>query len=179
MRPVVRQAGARKLVAQVPPRTAKGDTAYEESDDILPPADERIPRRSGTVGRTGPDHLPAAVRAAAGRARGVEFLRTVLEDPTSRSGRVRTVPGSNFVLPADMVVKALGQEPLLELVAALPDLRCERGAIVVDPATGATSVTGLFAGGDCLRGGGEVVDAVQDGKVAARGIDAALAKESA
>jgi glutamate synthase (NADPH/NADH) small chain len=122
---------------------------------------------------------PVRVLDEGGRARGVEFLRTVLEDPTSRSGRVRTVPGSNFVLPADMVVKALGQEPLLDLVAALPDLRCEGGDIVVDPATGATSVTGLFAGGDCLRGGGEVVDAVQDGKVAARGIDAALAKESA
>jgi dihydropyrimidine dehydrogenase (NAD+) subunit PreT len=110
---------------------------------------------------------------------GVEFVRTELEDPTSRSGRVRTLAGSNFVLPADMVVKALGQEPLLDLAAALPDLRCERGTIVVDRATGATSIPGLFAGGDCLRGGGEVVDAVQDGKIAARGIHAALVKESA
>jgi dihydropyrimidine dehydrogenase (NAD+) subunit PreT len=108
------------------------------------------------------------------RAQGVEFLRTELEDTGSRFGRVRTVPGSNFVLPADMVVKALGQEPLVDLVAALPDLRCEQGRIVVDRATGATSVPGLFAGGDCLRNGGEVVDAVQDGKIAARGIHAAL-----
>jgi glutamate synthase (NADPH/NADH) small chain len=122
---------------------------------------------------------PVRVLGDGGLARGVEFLRTELEDPTSRTGRVRTVPGSGFVLPADMVIKALGQEPLLDLVAALPELKCDRGAIVVDPATGATSVPGLFAGGDCLRGGGEVVDAVQDGKVAARGIDAALARESA
>jgi dihydropyrimidine dehydrogenase (NAD+) subunit PreT len=112
-----------------------------------------------------------------GKADGVEFQRTELEDPTSRSGRVRTVPGSNFVLSADMIVKALGQEPLLDLTAALPELRCDRGAIFADPATGATSIPGLFAGGDCLRSGGEVVDAVQDGKIAARGIDAALAKE--
>jgi dihydropyrimidine dehydrogenase (NAD+) subunit PreT len=114
-----------------------------------------------------------------GKADGVEFLRTELEDPTSRSGQVRTVAGSNFVLSADMVVKALGQEPLLDLAAALPDLKCEGGTIVVNPATGATSISGLFAGGDCLRGGGEVVDAVQDGKIAARGIHAMLAKESA
>ena len=72
-----------------------------------------------------------------------------------------------------MVVKALGQEPLLDLVAALPDLKCDNGKILVDPATGATSVAGLFAGGDCLRNGGEVVDAVQDGKIAARGIHSA------
>jgi dihydropyrimidine dehydrogenase (NAD+) subunit PreT len=122
---------------------------------------------------------PIRVLGEDGRARGVEFLRTELEDPTSRAGRVRALPGSNFALAADMVVKALGQEPLVDLAAALPDLRCERGAILVDPATGATSVPGLFAGGDCLRGGGEVVDAVQDGKVAARGIHAALLKESA
>jgi glutamate synthase (NADPH/NADH) small chain len=117
---------------------------------------------------------PIRVVAERGVARGVEFLRTELEDPGSRSGRVKTVPGSNFVLSADMIVKALGQEPLLDLAAALPDLRCEKGSIVVDPATGATSIAGLFAGGDCLRNGGEVVDAVQDGKVAARGIHAAI-----
>ena len=42
--------------------------------------------------------------------------------------------------------------------------------VLVDRATGATSIPGLFAGGDCLRNGGEIVDAVQDGKIAARGI---------
>jgi dihydropyrimidine dehydrogenase (NAD+) subunit PreT len=118
---------------------------------------------------------PIRVLGDGRRARGVEFLRTELEDPLSRSGRVRTIPGSNFVLSADMVVKALGQEPLLELLAALPDLHCEHGRIVVDRATGASSIPGLFAGGDCLRSGGEVVDAVQDGKIAARGIHTAIA----
>jgi glutamate synthase (NADPH/NADH) small chain len=109
------------------------------------------------------------------RVHGVEFQRTELEDARSRSSRVAVVPGSSFVLPADMVVKALGQEPLLDLLAALSELHCERGKILVDRATGATSIRGLYAGGDCIRGGGEVVDAVQDGKVAARGIHAALA----
>jgi dihydropyrimidine dehydrogenase (NAD+) subunit PreT len=109
-------------------------------------------------------------------ATGVEFLRTELESQGSRSGRVKTIPGSNFVLKADMVVKALGQEPLLELVAALPELRCDKGRIIVDRATGATSVARLFAGGDCLRNGGEVVDAVEDGKIAARGIHTLVAR---
>jgi glutamate synthase (NADPH/NADH) small chain len=73
-----------------------------------------------------------------------------------------------------MIVKALGQEPLLELLRALPGLRIEGDKVVVDRATGATSVPKLFAGGDCIRGGGEIVDAVQDGKIAAWGIHALL-----
>ncbi len=86
------------------------------------------------------------------------------------------MPGSNFVIAADMIIKALGQEPLLDLVSALPARKCVKGAIDVDHATGATTIPGLFAGGDCLRNGGEVVDAVEDGKIAARGIDAWLAR---
>jgi glutamate synthase (NADPH/NADH) small chain len=73
-----------------------------------------------------------------------------------------------------MVVKALGQDPLLDLLEALPDLKLDRGQILVNPATGATSVPKLYAGGDCIRGGGEIVEAVQDGKIAAGGIHAAL-----
>ncbi len=122
---------------------------------------------------------PVRIVGECGKAVGVEFLRTELEDPTSRSGQVRTTMWPSFVIKADMVVKALGQEPLLDLVAALPELKCERGRIVVDRATGATSIPGLYSGGDCLRGGGEVVDAVQDGKLAAWGIHAALSREPA
>ena len=94
-------------------------------------------------------------------------------EPSTRvaTGDLRPIPGSRFVIEADMVVKALGQEPLLDLLGALPGLAHDRGRVAVDPATGATSIPRLFAGGDCLRNGGEVVDAVQDGKVAARGID--------
>jgi glutamate synthase (NADPH/NADH) small chain len=106
-----------------------------------------------------------------GRAYGVEFVRTKAE---SRNARLVTMPGSEFVLPADMVVKALGQEPLLDLLLALPGARVDGGKLVVDRATGATGVPKLFAGGDCIRGGGEIVDAVQDGKIAAAGIHATV-----
>jgi dihydropyrimidine dehydrogenase (NAD+) subunit PreT len=118
---------------------------------------------------------PIRVIGDGGMARGVEFLRTELEKGDSRSGLLTTLAGSNFVIPADMIVKALGQEPLDDLVAALPELKRENGSILVDPATRATTIAGLFAGGDCLRNGGEIVDAVQDGKMAARGIHSLLA----
>src|SRR5438270_6269728 len=58
---------------------------------------------------------PVRVIATNGVATGVEFVRTKLEDPASRQGSVKAIPGSNFILQADMVVKALGQEPLLDL----------------------------------------------------------------
>jgi glutamate synthase (NADPH/NADH) small chain len=76
-----------------------------------------------------------------------------------------------------MVVKALGQEPLLDLLDALPGLKHEKGRVAADPKTRATTVPSLFAGGDCLRNGGEVVDAVQDGKLAARGIHAFVTRQ--
>jgi glutamate synthase (NADPH/NADH) small chain len=110
---------------------------------------------------------PIRIVGQEGRAVGVEFLRT---ESASRRGQVRPIAGSEFTVAADMVVKALGQEPLVDLLDALPGLVHERGRIAVDPATGATSVPKLFAGGDCLRNGGEVVDAVRNGKTAALGI---------
>jgi glutamate synthase (NADPH/NADH) small chain len=113
---------------------------------------------------------PIRVVAEKGVARGVEFIRTESAESGSRQSAIKPIAGSNFVMDADMIVKALGQEPLLELLKALPGLRIERGQVVVDRATGATSVPKLFAGGDCIRGGGEIVDAVQDGKIAAGGI---------
>src|SRR5262249_53217747 len=107
-----------------------------------------------------------------------EFVRTELTNPGSRQSPLRELAGERFQLPADMVVKALGQEPLVEFAKALPGLKFSGGKIVVDPSTGATSVAALFAGGDCIRGGGEIVDAVQDGKIAAQGIDRLLQARS-
>jgi glutamate synthase (NADPH/NADH) small chain len=117
---------------------------------------------------------PLRVLEHAGVACGVEFTRTKPDDPKSRTGPLRIVDGSNFLVEADMIVKALGQEPLLELLKAIPGIKADGRKLVVDPQTGATSVPGLFAGGDCLRAGGEIVDAVQDGKIAAKGIDTFL-----
>jgi glutamate synthase (NADPH/NADH) small chain len=117
---------------------------------------------------------PVRVVGDGGRVIGVEFQRTEFGDPGTRTGSVRGLPGTEFTLPADMVIKALGQEHLLDLVSAIPGLQINKGAVVVDRATGKTSVPRLFAGGDCLRSGGEVVDAVQDGKIAAQGIHAML-----
>lgn len=117
---------------------------------------------------------PVRVLARDGKAAGILFAKTATSVTESRRDELRTVAGSEFVLEADMVVKALGQEPLLDLINVLPGLAHDHGRIVADLTTGATSVPKLFAGGDCLRKGGEVVDAVRDGKNAARGIHESL-----
>jgi glutamate synthase (NADPH/NADH) small chain len=80
-------------------------------------------------------------------------------------------PGSEFSLPADLVVLAIGQANQTNLSEKL---QLQRGRIVVDRATGQTSVPKYFSGGDCTNGGREVVDAVADGKRAGIGIAAWL-----
>jgi glutamate synthase (NADPH/NADH) small chain len=113
---------------------------------------------------------PVRVSERNGSAAGVVFVQT--ESSAGRGGTLRVVPNSEFTIEADMIVKALGQEPLVQLLDALPGLEHDGGRISANRETGATSIPKLFAGGDCLRNGGEVVDAVRDGKVAARGIHA-------
>ncbi|MBX3395865.1 MAG: NAD(P)-dependent oxidoreductase [Phycisphaerae bacterium] len=107
------------------------------------------------------------------RAVGIECVRT-RQSAEGRASRLENIPGSEFTLEADMIVKALGQEPLMDLLRSIPGLKVENGRVSVDRATGATSIRKLFAGGDCISKGAEVVDAVQEGKIAARGIHAML-----
>ena len=109
-----------------------------------------------------------------GRVRAVECIRTQL-GPADASGRrsPQPVPGSEFRLEVDMVVKALGQKKV-DFLRSIRGVKLDRGTIAVNPATMQTSNPKYFAGGDCVNGGGEVVDAVAHGKRAARGIHAAL-----
>jgi glutamate synthase (NADPH/NADH) small chain len=80
-------------------------------------------------------------------------------------------PGSEFSLPVDLVVLAIGQATQTSLAEKL---QLQRGRIVIDRATGQTSHPKFFSGGDCTNGGREVVDAVADGKRAGIGIAAWL-----
>jgi glutamate synthase (NADPH/NADH) small chain len=117
---------------------------------------------------------PIRMIADNGRVSGVEFART-RSTGEGRTAKLETIAGSNFVLKTDMVVKALGQLPLLDLLKAVPGLKIDSGKIAVDRQTGATSIPRLYAGGDCISKGGEVVDAVQQGKIAAAAIHKSLA----
>ncbi len=104
-----------------------------------------------------------------GKLIGVKFQRVACL-PGSRTSMPEPVPGSEFVIPCDMAVKALGQVPLADFIRNVPGLQFERGRLVVDRETGCTGVPGLYAGGDCISKGAEIVNAVQEGKLAARAI---------
>jgi dihydropyrimidine dehydrogenase (NAD+) subunit PreT len=80
------------------------------------------------------------------------------------------------VIPADLVVLAIGQARLTALAEAFEGVVLdERGRVVVDEATCRTGNPKVYAGGDCVNGGKEVVNAAQHGKLAARAISAQLA----
>ncbi len=90
------------------------------------------------------------------------------------TGGVAAIAGSEFAVECDVVIPAIGQSPLLELLSGVQGVAMERGRVVIDRATGQTTNPKYFAGGDCVNGGREVVDAVADGKRAGVGIAAAL-----
>ena len=107
---------------------------------------------------------------------GLRCQRMELGEPDD-SGRRRPVPvpGSEFVLDCDVVVVAIGTRANPLLTNTCPDLKLNRwGNIEVD-ANGMTSIPGIFAGGDIVRGAATVILAMGDGKRSAQAIDAYLA----
>ncbi|HEX2837263.1 MAG TPA: FAD-dependent oxidoreductase [Phycisphaerales bacterium] len=105
---------------------------------------------------------------------GVRCVRMRLGAPdASGRGRPEPIPGSEFVVEADTVIKAIGQKPHSDLFTALGVSM--QGSVVQIDHDMKTTVPGLYAGGDCVNGGSTVVQAVRDGKKAARAIDRSLA----
>jgi glutamate synthase (NADPH/NADH) small chain len=100
----------------------------------------------------------------------MECIRMELGEPDS-SGRRRPVPidGSNFLMPVDMVVIAVGNSSNPLVQQTTPGLETNRwGNITVDERTMMSSRKGVFAGGDIVTGGATVILAAGAGKVAAR-----------
>lgn len=109
--------------------------------------------------------------------RGLRARRLRMEG-RGRGANLLPVAGSEFVLPCDMALLAMGQEPLTEFYASIPGLAMDADCLAGDPETGATSLPGVFTGGDCRNGGAELVHAVEEGKRAARGIHQHLGERS-
>jgi glutamate synthase (NADPH) small chain len=123
------------------------------------------------------EFLAAPVRMSGdekGVVREMECIRMELGEPDS-SGRPSPVPmpGSEYRIPVDTVIMAIGQSPNPTVQKATPQLITSRGKIVID-GFGKTSMDNVYAGGDVVRGGATVILAMADGRAAAAAIHKTL-----
>jgi len=163
---IARRLGADR-VTMVYRRTDREMTCYDHEYDFA--------RREGIEFRFLAQ--PARVLLNDGLPIGLECLRVELATPDA-SGRPTPTPvaGSEFILEADQIVKAIGQQK--PSIAALLGLKTSRGFIAVGNDF-ETSHAGLYAIGDSIRatGAASTVMAVQDGKLAAAAIHHKLAEQ--
>jgi dihydropyrimidine dehydrogenase (NAD+) subunit PreT len=115
---------------------------------------------------------PVRVLGENGAVTGLECVRTELGS-ADRKGRRSPVPipGTEFRLDVDMVVRAVGQRPTTDFLRAVEGLEIHSDGTVKINDRHQTGHPKYFAGGDCTNGGKEVVDAVADGMAAAKGLD--------
>ncbi len=129
------------------------------------------------------DFLVAPVRFIGnedGWVQAMECRRMELGEP-DESGRCRPVPieGSEFIMPTDTVINAIGTNANRLLFRSAPDIKLNKwGYIEADPETGATSKPGVFAGGDIVTGSATVILAMGAGKQSARAIHAYVMNSS-
>jgi glutamate synthase (NADPH/NADH) small chain len=118
---------------------------------------------------------PVRVLGSNGVVTGLECVRTALGPPDEKGRRPPVlVPGTEFKLDVDMVVRAVGQKPVTEFLRAVKGLELNEDGTVKVNERHQTGHPKYFAGGDCTNGGKEVVDAVAEGMAAANGLDAWL-----
>jgi dihydropyrimidine dehydrogenase (NAD+) subunit PreT len=111
---------------------------------------------------------PATIKGENGKVTQLVCNLMQLGEPDASGRRSPVETGETFTLEVDMVIKAAGQIPF-ELLVSSNELQHTHGKIVAKK-DGSTNIPGVYAGGDCVNGGKEVVDAVQAGKVSANAI---------
>ena len=106
----------------------------------------------------------AFVREGNAKAGKLVALRVAKTDENAKP-----IAGTEHDIPCDLVALAIGQSKLRDVAKQLPGVELDkRGCVACDPKNGQTGNAKVFAGGDCINGGKEVVNAVADGRNAAR-----------
>lgn len=111
---------------------------------------------------------PIKVKGSKGKVKQLVCSKMKLGEPDASGRRSPVDTGETFTLDVDMVIKAAGQVPFEKIVKKYK-LENKNGKLVIDKNC-ATNIKGVFAGGDAVNGGKEVVDAVQAGKDGAASI---------
>lgn len=166
-----------------------GNTAIDVAREcaLLGAAEVAMVYRRGVADMSGYEH-----EMDAARVEGVRLLTHALPVGYVRNGsgqltalrvaktdaNARPIPGTEHDLSCDMVALAIGQSKLRDVVKEIPGVALDaRGCVAADPKTCATGNPKVFAGGDCINGGKEVVNAVADGRNAARALIARWAEK--
>ena len=116
---------------------------------------------------------PVGLRVEDGRLAGLVVRRTAYDGTRDAAGRKvpRDVPGSDADLPLDTLILAISQSPVIELFGDVAPELTQTGFVATDPETMATSIPGVWAGGDvAAHGPASIVKAAADGKRAAAAI---------
>jgi len=111
---------------------------------------------------------PIKVKGSWGKVKQLVCSKMKLGEPDASGRRSPIDTGETFTLDVDMVIKAAGQVPFEKLIKK-NRLDNKNGKIVINENC-STNIKGVFAGGDAVNGGKEVVDAVEDGKLGAAAI---------
>lgn len=145
-----------------------------ESESEMPAARDEVEEASlegvRFVYRVGPKRVVGDGRDA----KGIEFLRVArVFDPTGRFDP-QFIAGSEFVMDADTVIVAIGQTGDFTFLQPEDGVSTRGGRIIIDPDTLATTAPGIFSGGDAAFGPRIAIQAVANGKHAAKSIDTYL-----
>lgn len=117
---------------------------------------------------------PIRVIGEAGAVTGLECVRTRPAPNASKNSAPEPIANSNFIIPVEMVVRAIGQKPVTEFLRPVKGIELKKNGTIAVNEQNQTGHPKYFAAGDCVNGGKEVVDAVAEGMAAARGVDAWL-----
>ncbi|MFC1845857.1 FAD-dependent oxidoreductase [Chloroflexota bacterium] len=162
--------------ARIAPRfgATKSTIIYRRTRDEMPAAPEEIDEAIHEGISFEYNTMPVEILGKGGKVTGIRCQRTKpgKKDGSGRKSEPELIPGTDFIIDADHVVMAIGQSPDASQLN-LEGLKTNRknGVIQADPLTLETSIHGVFAGGDCVTGPNNVVEAMAAGLRAAQSID--------
>jgi NADPH-dependent glutamate synthase beta subunit-like oxidoreductase/ferredoxin len=147
--------------------------AYRRTRHEMPADEEEVEQAEEEGVRFAMLTVPVAVESERGVMTGLRCLKAKLvSQPGSQRKSPKPIEGSDFVMPADALISAIGQRVENQWLGELKALQwSRRDTIRVNTATMATSIEGVFAAGDAVTGPATVIEAIGGGKRAALGID--------
>jgi NADH-quinone oxidoreductase subunit F len=146
--------------------------AYRRTRDEMPAFEEEIEAAEEEGVKIHYLAAPTRIIGDGDRITGLECIRNKLGDPDT-SGRRRPVPieGSEFIIPCDLIIPAISQEPEITDIVKDTDFNVTPwNTFEVDPNTLETNIPAVFAGGDAVTGPATIIEAIAAGQRAAAAI---------